>query len=279
MKKIFYTLFVAVLFSSSAFAQEDADKCKDSPMFPNRMPNFLISGCASNFDEVEFSIVAGGEKNIKKEGTKSYIRYDFNQESGKPKPSAFQILKNYENAVKSLGGITVFQSAGEAYGCYKIMKNGKESAWIKLECGGNENSDFYELTVLQMEEMKQDITSNDILNALNADGHIALYINFDSGKSTILPESQKTIDQVAVMLRENPALKISIEGHTDNVGTPAANLKLSEDRAKAVMAYLVSKKTDPARLAAKGLGQTKPITDNKTEENKAKNRRVEIVKQ
>ena len=117
-----------------------------------------------------------------------------------------------------------------------------------------------------------------MLEALNKTGSIALYINFETGKSVINPESQSTIDQVAQLLIENTALKISIEGHTDNVGTPQTNQTLSENRAKAVMNAVAAKGIDKSRLVFKGWGQSKPISDNNTEDGKAKNRRVEIVK-
>ena len=80
------------------------------------------------------------------------------------------------------------------------------------------------------------------------------------------------------MLNRNTELKISIEGHTDNIGQAAANKKLSQERAKAVMDALVSKGIDTARLSAIGWGQEKPVADNASDEGKAKNRRVEIVK-
>ena len=75
-------------------------------------------------------------------------------------------------------------------------------------------------------------------------------------------------------------MKLEIQGHTDNVGAAAANLKLSQDRAAAVKAYLVQNlKADGARLTTAGLGDTKPVADNKTEEGRGQNRRVELVKQ
>ena len=157
------------------------------------------------------------------------------------------------------------------------MNNGSE-AWVKIETGGDGNNDFYFLTVLEMEAMKQEISAGEMFTALNTNGHIALYINFETGKSDIKPGSQKTVDQIAEMLIANPSIKVSIEGHTDNVGTAAANQTLSENRAKSVMNAVVAKGIDKARLSAKGWGQTKAIADNKTDEGKAKNRRVEIVK-
>jgi outer membrane protein OmpA-like peptidoglycan-associated protein len=126
--------------------------------------------------------------------------------------------------------------------------------------------------------MKQDVTASSMLDALNREGHIALYINFDTGKSTIKPESKPIINQIVEMLKANPDLKISVEGHTDNVGNPKSNQTLSDERAKAVVSAIVAQGIDAKRLNATGYGQDKPIADNKTEEGRAKNRRVELVK-
>ena len=277
MKNILFIIAIVATSLSSVFGQQDTEGAKDHPMFPNRMTNYFISEFKTNFDAVDFNVAPGGSKIITKEGTKTKIRYDFNAESGQSKPSALQILRNYESAAKKIGGETVFLSAGEVTGVFKLIKTNAE-VWVKVETVGNDNNDFYELTILEIEAMKQEITSNDILTALNIDGHIALYINFEIGKWDIKPESQKIIDQIVEMLKSNPTLKISIEGHTDNVGNSQSNQTLSENRSKAVMTRIASKGIDKSRLSSKGWGQTKPLNDNKTEEGKAKNRRVEIVK-
>ena len=276
MKKITTTLLLILFYTVTVFAQQDADGCKDSPMFPKRMSNYFISECKTNYGEADFNVKE--EEIIHKEGTFNSVRYDFNAESGQQKPSVLQILKNYEAAAKNIGALTVYQSSGTAIGTYKIIKNGADAVWIKIEAGGNDNNDFFVLTIIQMEEMKQEVTSSDILSALNTDGHIALYINFETGKSDVKPESQTIIDQVEAMLKSNPNLKISIEGHTDNIGSPTSNQTLSDNRAKSVMNLLIAKGIDKSRLSAKGWGQSKPIVENTTDSNKAKNRRVEIVK-
>jgi outer membrane protein OmpA-like peptidoglycan-associated protein len=113
---------------------------------------------------------------------------------------------------------------------------------------------------------------------LNKSGFVALYINFETGKADIKPESQAIVDQVADLLKSNDSLNLSVEGHTDNVGTAAFNKTLSENRAKAVMDAIIARGIEKSRLSAKGWGQEKPIGDNDTEEGRAKNRRVEIVK-
>jgi outer membrane protein OmpA-like peptidoglycan-associated protein len=77
-------------------------------------------------------------------------------------------------------------------------------------------------------------------------------------------------------MTDNPTVRIEIGGHTDNVGKPADNLALSNNRAKAVVRYLISKGIAASRMTAKGYGETKPIADNSSEEGRAKNRRTEL---
>jgi outer membrane protein OmpA-like peptidoglycan-associated protein len=115
---------------------------------------------------------------------------------------------------------------------------------------------------------------------LDSTGKVVLHgINFDTGKATIKPESKPLLDEIGKLLNDNKDLKLSIEGHTDNVGNKAMNQKLSEQRAAAVKNDLVSNsKIDANRLATKGFGDTKPIADNNTDDGKAQNRRVELVK-
>lgn len=101
-------------------------------------------------------------------------------------------------------------------------------------------------------------------------------IQFETGKATIKPVSYKVLDEVASILKEYDYYDVNVDGHTDNVGKPDANLKLSQDRAAAAVAYLVSKGISPSRLVAKGYGDTQPTADNKTAAGRAQNRRVEF---
>ncbi|HSU27369.1 MAG TPA: OmpA family protein [Chitinophagaceae bacterium] len=101
-------------------------------------------------------------------------------------------------------------------------------------------------------------------------------IFFDVNKFDLKPESQVELDKLIQLLTENPGLKIEIGGHTDNVGKPADNLSLSNNRAKAVVNYLISKNIAAQRLSFKGYGETKPVADNKTEDGRALNRRTEM---
>lgn len=103
-------------------------------------------------------------------------------------------------------------------------------------------------------------------------------VNFETNKAIIKPDSFGILNDVAQVLKDYPHLKkIQVEGHTDNVGKPAKNLKLSQDRAASVVTYLVNKGIDRDRLVPKGFGDTQPVADNKTPAGKAKNRRVEFL--
>lgn len=104
-------------------------------------------------------------------------------------------------------------------------------------------------------------------------------IKFDVNKATIKPESMGTINYVVQMMTDHSDLKFSVEGHTDSDGELAANQKLSEARARAVVEALKNAGIDAGRLSSKGHGETKPIAGNDSPEGKAQNRRVEFVKQ
>lgn len=122
------------------------------------------------------------------------------------------------------------------------------------------------------------ISADDIFKAIEKEGVATLYINFDTGKSRIKATSYEVIGEVAKMMKNNPNLKISIEGHTDDTGNSMDNMRLSESRAQAVLLALTDEDVNASRLQSKGFGQTKPIDTNTTEEGKAKNRRVELRK-
>ena len=119
-----------------------------------------------------------------------------------------------------------------------------------------------------------------IYDALLADGRVATQgIYFDTGSDRIRPESAPTLKEIGDMLTQHAELRLTIEGHTDNVGAAASNQALSEKRAAAVRQALIDQyAVDASRLVSKGLGATKPATVNTTPEGRQQNRRVELVK-
>ncbi len=138
-----------------------------------------------------------------------------------------------------------------------------------------------QIGILELTDFEQTITkitADHIKKELDDKGFIALYINFDTGKSRIKTESYTIIDEIKKLMDTHKDLQITIEGHTDNVGQPKDNQKLSENRARAVLMALVEEGIEESRLSSIGFGDTKPIAGNGTEEEKAKNRRVEVRK-
>ena len=119
-----------------------------------------------------------------------------------------------------------------------------------------------------------------LYDALSTSGRVATQgIYFDTGSDRVRPESSPTLKEIGTMLKDHPDLKLTIEGHTDNVGSAASNQALSEKRAAAVRQALIDTyHVDGGRLEAKGLGQTKPAGSNDTPEGRQSNRRVELVK-
>lgn len=101
-------------------------------------------------------------------------------------------------------------------------------------------------------------------------------VNFETGKAELKPESFTVLDELVAFLNRKEDQRIEIGGHTDNVGKPAANITLSMERAKSVMAYVISKGVDPNRLSAKGYGSSVPVESNATAAGRAINRRTEV---
>ncbi|RRB10557.1 OmpA family protein [Larkinella knui] len=118
---------------------------------------------------------------------------------------------------------------------------------------------------------------NTDLSTLTAGKPVTLNnVYFDQSSYLLRPESYPQLNQLVALLKSRPGLKIEIAGHTDNVGDPRLNLALSENRARVIMSYLITNGIPENRLQYKGYGQTQPIATNDTEENKRKNRRVEV---
>lgn len=124
------------------------------------------------------------------------------------------------------------------------------------------------------------LSADEIGSALTADGRVVLYgIFFDFDKATIKPESAPQLEEMVRFLDQNPEIKVYVVGHTDSKGALDYNLKLSDQRAQAVMKALAKAGIGPKRLTAKGLGPLAPLASNRSDEGRAKNRRVELVEQ
>ncbi len=275
MKRILSIVLSILCFATLGTAQQKDDKnCKDHPLF-TRMPDSWIHHCKEReFDSFEFFVEK--KKKVTVEGHLWQIWY-YPQATAKTKPSEIQILRNFENAMQSLGGTTLYKE--KARETLQLLKDGKE-VWVEV------TADFtgkYTLSILEKKAMEQDIvaSADAFWNSLKATGHVVVEgIYFDTGKSVLKPESENAIGEVAKLLKAEAALKLYVVGHTDNVGGLESNMKLSQDRAEAVVQALVKNHgIAVSRLKSFGAGPYAPVASNDTEEGKAKNRRVELVKQ
>jgi outer membrane protein OmpA-like peptidoglycan-associated protein len=231
-----------------------------------------------DFNAYAFPVENKTDETVKLETVEgTYYYYYYIQQEGTKDISELQTFRNFENAIKAAGG-TIVAKVVELNNSYSFItakfKKGNTETWVKVSASTRE----YSLYIVERKLMEQTIEANFILDEIINKGFIALDIHFDFGKSTVKPESMPIIEELYTLLKTNPDLKVSIEGHTDNVGNAASNQALSEQRAQSVMNLLIAKGISKDRLSFKGWGQNNPVADNRTEEGKAKNRRVEIVK-
>jgi OmpA-OmpF porin, OOP family len=265
------TILVALLaiIATPQRPEPDVKGSSDYPLFANRMPGYRISSYKKEgFSSHRFD--TNPPQTI--EGRYIYISYHLD-DSSEP-PGNLAVRRNYENAAKSAGIQIIPSRFPDSHVIFKATHNGVE-VWVDLY---TINPKDYTMTIIERTAMQQVIRANEMAAALDKDGFIALDIHFATGKAEILPESRPIIDEIVSLLKNRPRLRIGVEGHTDNTGTPAFNKTLSNARAKAVVEAIAAAGISPNRLEPAGYGQERPVDDNKTEEGRAKNRRVELVK-
>ncbi|MGZ4789922.1 MAG: OmpA family protein [Terriglobales bacterium] len=282
-----FVILVLLLSAVTMLAQKPmADKpgAKDPVLF-TRMPHyFLSSGNAvveTQFDYYEFRVTQGKTVTRERiEGRKTVYDYSFDRSAGTP-PSGLQIARNYQDAIKRLGGEVLYDgpSLKATYDptTLRIKKDGKEIWAEVLTRGGS-----YYVTIVERKAMQQNVIANAqaFKDGLTQNGHVEVPgIFFDFNKSDIKPESEPALAELVKLLDTDKTLKVWVVGHTDNIGSADTNVTLSNARAQAVVKALLQKSIAPTRLSAKGLGPFAPVASNATDEGRAKNRRVELVAQ
>jgi outer membrane protein OmpA-like peptidoglycan-associated protein len=273
--RLLFFIVVAAVFAICAQAEEtDFKGSQDHPLL-TRMQNMYITVYkTAEFDQFAFKT---GPKNATTsvEGKKFEIRYV--AKTGAVPPTPVAIIRNHQQAIAKIGGSTVYED--QRYATLKTVKDGKE-VWVQVDTAWGRG---YFLTIVEKQAMVQEVTANAdfFKSGLNATGHVEVPgIFFDTGKSVLKPESDAAVAEVAKLLQADAALKVYVVGHTDNVAALDLNMKLSQARAEAVVQVLVAKHgIAAARLVGRGAGPLCPVASNETEDGRAKNRRVELVKQ
>lgn len=224
--------------------------------------------------------------------------------------SLLEAYRNYDNAFRALGAVRV-DAANPADAAFAARNGGNEAMlkrlrlpnlprelpegvpayaqyllrtpdrniWLSFSVFDDGNN--VNIMTLEEKPMQQSVAfikADEMASSLGKDGHVALYLNFDTDSDAIRPESLPVVQEIATLMGLDSRLKLKVEGHTDNSGDAARNRALSQRRAESVVRAVTGLGIEAARLQAAGQGADKPLADNATEEGRARNRRVELVK-
>ena len=246
---------------------QDAKGCKDSPLI-TRMPGSTIIRCDDkDYEEDDFPLPNNKKQHVGGE----YHHLAYAPRQGE---TPIHVFRNIETALKSAGFTLDFEDTAN------LITAHHANTWYYLAL---HNNGGYEQKIVTEQQMTQEVTANAaaLSGSLTTSGHAVVPgIYFDTGKADVKPESDASLTEVAKLLKQDPKLKVYVVGHTDNVGTLASNMTLSNQRAIAVMKALTTKYgVDSSRLQAFGNGPYAPVTSNNSEDGRALNRRVELVQQ
>ena len=252
--------------------ETDVSDSSDHPLF-TRMAGFYISDYSvKDFDTYE-SLMTGPDSTWA--GKTTRIRYDL--KTGAKQPSMTQIAQNYAAALRKIGGKVLVDQGRMIEG--KIEKNGSVT-YIHAE-GFNDGGN-YSLVIIEKGALQQEVVADaaSLGASIASTGKVVVQgIYFEADKAIVKKESGPALDEVVKLLQQNPRLSLFVVGHTANVGNLDDSLRLSNDRAKAIVDALVDRGIAASRLKAVGIGPYSPAASNRTEEGRALNRRVELVEQ
>ena len=279
-------------------AAQDKAGSRDHPLITRYPGSVITHYAAKEFDEFSFPVGPASStappKIQRLEGKVTRIGYSYPAER-----SSLEVYRNYESALKRAGFQTMFACSGDTCGTARFLMtpdwydvwygpghwqfSGKMTrpegeVYVSLHVAdGYTGLDIIEIKSMQggMVTVNAAALAGDITQA----GHVAIYgIYFDTGRAEIKPESNATLAEIGKLLQQDAKLKLYVVGHTDSAGELAMNMDLSRRRSDAVVKALAASYGVTAdRLQAHGNGPLAPVASNKTEEGRAKNRRVELV--
>ncbi len=260
---------------------QDASECVEHPMIRPFPGSELRSDCDyKEFDEYAFWITNadGRREQTTVRGKHWELHYTLFDAQGKwdKSHSILEYRENYKRAAMEKGGTILYENQG--YLTFTLPGDDGSTTWCEVHIWNDSNQN---LNIIEVAPMVQQMTFGpaEMKAALDAEGRVALRgILFDLDKDTLQPESMEQLGHVVTLLKNYPDLVLEVQGHTDDQGDEAYNLDLSRRRAATVVTYLGLFGIDPARLTAAGYGESQPVASNATEEGRAQNRRVELVK-
>lgn len=258
-----------------ALAQDDAEGARDHAVVARMAGYYLNAADVQDFGSYAFTV---GDEEKTVEGR--YWRLEYWLKEGARNPGSLAIARNYSNALIAKKGRRIYEAVDAGGGTATASMPLGDGRTLWLETSISNSGETYTLTIVEEAAMAQqiEVTAAWLAEQLAKTGSVSLEgITFDTAKAAIKPESKAVLDQVGALLKNDAGLALEIQGHTDNVGAPTANLALSQQRADAVKRYLVDTHgIGAARLTTAGFGDTKPVADNATAEGRARNRRVEL---
>jgi outer membrane protein OmpA-like peptidoglycan-associated protein len=264
-------LVLGAILGAAAQPEKDVEGGKDHPLL-SRTPGYYLSQYETKeFDVYTTAYLSG--KDAQWEGHRTSLAYT--RMTGSKEVSMVQISRNYQNAIKKIGGQILYTDERIV-----VAKIAKAAAVTWVEISAYNDGRDYQVVIVEPKPMEQEVVADAsaLSQSIAATGKAIVYgIYFDTGKSVLKPESEPTLEQITKLLKQEPQLQLYVVGHTDNDGALDFNLKLSADRAAAVVKALVSRGINGSRLASAGVASYCPAASNKTEDGKAKNRRVELV--
>ena len=295
----------------AAAQDQDMEGSKDHSLITRYPGSYIAKYLTKEFDEFSLPLGPVDEENkiTKNQHLEGKItRIVYVAPAGR---TVLEVFRNYQAALKKAGFETLFACGPQ--GCGSTIANAYANSGDNTDYWGPEHGIHYisaklgrpegdvyvsllvddqggdsranaELYVIEVKPMESDlITVNaaSLAKDINRTGHASVYgIYFDTGKADVKPESDATLKEIAKLLQGDPSLKLYVVGHTDNQGGLDMNMDLSRRRAEAVLSALTTKYAVPAvRLKAYGSGPYAPVASNDSEAGRAKNRRVELVKQ
>lgn len=276
------TLLTALILAVSAF-QVNAAEVTEHPLirpFPGSMLHER-SSVQRNFDSFEFLVLnpdtGRSETRTIKGEYRRLMYYLYNKDgSRKTDVSRLEYFENFKAAALEMAGQVKWEDSRGLV--FIIPREDGGVTWCRVEVSVGAGSTTLTIIDEKPLETTLEFGSAQMMAALDAEGKVALYdILFDYDKATLQQSSNKQLQEVLTLLLENPELSLEIQGHTDSDGNEIYNLELSQRRSESVLNYLALFGIDPSRLEARGYGESMPVAPNDTDENKAKNRRVELV--